>query len=243
MITKHILMLSGAVALAAMAAGTASSQTSQGSFEAGTIKTRFLTPLPARFVMPPPDSTFCRELRGSRCPPVLVYGGAAGNHLPTIEPVLKADLPNVRVSFVLQEIANKPVANGGVNDPHTFVEWTTTGPAAWEENGGPYAHPLPPPNGIWDEDDLLYSIIYDALVFNACESFPVFPVVHDVSIELEGSEIGAFNGVDNTTLDHTGFYNFSYTVRATGMNGRVSDFRFSGKVNVTCSGLNALPLP
>jgi hypothetical protein len=78
-------------------------------------------------------------------------------------------------------------------------------------------------------------------VFNACDSFASFPVQHDAVIENGGSEIGAFHGVDNTTLDHTGFYNFSYTVRATGAFGKVSDFRFSGKVNVTCSGLNALP--
>ena len=61
------------------------------------------------------------------------------------------------------------------------------------------------------------------------------------SIEDNGSEIGAFNGSDDSTLNHTGFYNFSYTARATGMNGKVSNFRFSGKVNATCSGLNALP--
>jgi hypothetical protein len=242
MITRHVLMLSTAVVLTAMTAGTASSQSSQPAPPPGTATSRFLTPLPARLVVTPTDPRFCREPRGRRCPPVLVYGGAAGPALPTIEPVIKADLPNVRVSFVLQEISNQIVANGGVNgDPNTFVEWSTTSAAASEEHGGPYGYPLPGPGVTWDDDDLYHTIIYDALVLNACENFPPFPVEHDALIEVSGSEIGAFHGSDNSTLDHTGYYNFSYTTRATGVNGKVSDFHFSGKVNVTCSGLNSLP--
>ena len=154
----------------------------------------------------------------------------------------RRNLPNVRVSFVLQEISHRIVANGGVNgDPGTFVEWSTTSAAASEEHGGPYGYPLPGPGVTWDGDDLYHTIIYDALVLNACENFPVFPVEHDALIENNGSEIGAFHGSDNSTLDHTGYYNFSYKARATGVNGKVSDFLFSGKVNVTCSGLNSLP--
>jgi hypothetical protein len=237
MITRHALMLSSAVVLTAMAAGTASSQTSVTT----PPQVKFLAPLPGRFVVAPDDSPFCQQ-QGRRCPPRLVYGGAAGNPLPTIDPAFKAYLPNVRISFVLQEIENKVVANGGVNGyPYTFVEWSTTSAAASVEKGGPYGYPLPPPSGIWDGDDLYHTLLYDALVFNACESFSPFPVAHDAVVEEAGSEIGAFHGVDNATLDHTGFYNFSYKVRATGLGGKVSDFRFSGKVNVTCSGLNALP--
>jgi hypothetical protein len=77
-------------------------------------------------------------------------------------------------------------------------------------------------------------------VFNACGSFAPFPVKHDAVIENAIGQIGAFHGVDNGTLDHTGFYNFKYKVRATA-GAKVSDFRFAGKVNVTCSALNALP--
>ena len=125
--------------------------------------------------------------------------------------------------------------------PLTFVEWLTTSSAASVEHGGPYGYTLPPPGVTWDGDDLYHTLIYDALVFNACESFSTFPVQHDASIEDNGNEIGAFHGVDASTLDHTGYYNFSYTAQATGMNGKISNFHFSGKVNVTCSGLNALP--
>jgi hypothetical protein len=241
MISRHVLMLPAAVALSAIAAGPASSQTSQTALQTRTPTVKFLAPLPARFVVTPADSKFCPQ--GHRCPPVLVYGGAAGGGaLPTIEPSIKANLPNVRVSFVLQEISNHIVANGGVNgDPYALVEWVTSSSAASLEHGGPYGYVLPPPGVTWDEDDLYHTLIYDALVFNACDSFSPFPVDHEASIENNGSEIGEFHGVDNSTLDHTGYYNFSYTARATGMNGRVSDFHFSGKVNVTCTGLNSLP--
>jgi hypothetical protein len=241
MITRHLLMLSCAVALTVMATGTASSQTSPGSLPATTTPVKFLSPLPSRYVIPSTTATRCREQPGRRCPPILVYGGKAGNPLPTIDPAFKANLPHVRVSFVLQEISNKAIANGGVNDTTTFVEWTTTSAAASVENGGPYGYPLPTPGNTWDGDDLYHTLIYDALVFNACGSFAVFPVTHDAVIDNALGQIGAFHGVDNSTLNHTGFYNFSYTVRATALGGKVSDFRFAGKVNVTCSGLNALP--
>ena len=90
-------------------------------------------------------------------------------------------------------------------------------------------------------DDLFHTLIYDALVFNACESFAAFPVDHDASIEDNGSEIGAFHGIDNSTLDHTGFYNFSYTGSSDGHEREGLELPLLGKVNVTCSGLNALP--
>jgi hypothetical protein len=108
------------------------------------------------------------------------------------------------------------------------------------EKGGPYWHPLPPPGKKWGGDDLYQTLIYDALVFNACDSFAAFPVKHDAVIENAIGQIGAFHGVDAATLNHTGFYNFKYTVQATS-GAKVSNFRFAGKVNVTCTALNALP--
>jgi hypothetical protein len=203
MITRHMLRVSCAIALTVMAAGTASSQTSPGSLPATTTTLTFLSPLPSRYVIPSTTATRCRE-PGRRCPPILVYGGKAANALPTIEPAFKANLPHVRVSFVLQEISNKAIANGGVNDSLTFVEWTTTSGAASVENGGPYGYPLPPPGNTWDSDDLYHTLIYDALVFNACGSFASFPVTHDAVIDNALGQIGAFHGVDNSTLDHTG---------------------------------------
>jgi hypothetical protein len=240
MIPRHVLMLSTAVALTTMAAGTASSQTSNLVLQPRVPRIKFLTPLPAPTVVNLTATTFCQQLQGLRCPPVLTNGGGAGNALPTIEPVFKANLPNVRVSFVLEEIENEIVAGGGVSgDPYAFVEWLTTSSAASIETGGPYGYPLPPPGVTWD--DLYHAVIYDAIVFNACESFSAFPVDHDASIEGNGVEIGAFHGVDASTLNHTGYYNFSYKAHATSAGGAVSDFRFSGKVNVVCTALNSLP--
>lgn len=232
---KHLCILTAVVATT-LAAGIASSQTTSQSF---------LTPLPARFVAPPSTTGFCGQLAlvGRRCPPVVVYGGpSSGGPLPTIDPPLKADLPHVRVSMVLQEIANVIVSGGGVSVTglNPFVEWTTTGAAASVERGGPYGYSLPGPGSTWNNFGP-HTILYDALQFNTCESFGAFPIRHDAVIRAAGGPIGAFAGVDNTTVDHTGFYNFSYTVRARDARGGVSDFRFSGKVNATCSGLVALP--
>jgi hypothetical protein len=240
MIVWRIPMLSSAVALLALST-TAIGQTSSAAAPSRTA-TPFLAALPPRLVVAPTSSPFCRPGQGHRCPLVLVHGGAAGPGLPTIDPAFKLDLPNVRVTFVLQSIANTAVTNGGVvPDADTFVRWTTTGAAAAQEHGGPFGYTVPPPGATWDGDDIYHTIIYDALVLNACESFAPFPVDHEAVIDDGGNELGTFHGVDNTTLDHTGFYNFSYKVRATGVNGRVSDFKFAGKVNVTCSGINSLP--
>jgi hypothetical protein len=239
---RHVLMLSTIVVVTAIAAGAASSgASSEPALQTGA-PTSFLTPLPARLVFTPTTSPYCRNLPGTRCPPALIYTGPGGPAVPTIEPVIKADLPNVRVSFVLQEISNTVVDGGGINPgTNTFVKWLTTSPTASQQNGGPYGYTLPPPGGVWSGDEIYHSILYDALVLDACEAFPpVFVVDHDAAIERGGVQLGAFNGFDNTTITHTGFYTFSYKVRAT-ENGKVSDFRFSGKVNVACSGLNSLP--
>ena len=138
------------------------------------------------------------------------------------------------------------VANGGINPgATTFVNWSTTSPAAWQEHGGPFGYTLPPPGVTWDGDESVPTrSSYDALVLDACESFSPFPVTHDATIEESGNEIGAFHGVDNSTLDHTGYCNFSYKARATGENGKVSDFLFSrkGQCHLLWSQLVALTL-
>jgi hypothetical protein len=233
MTARRVLVLPFAAALTAIAVGALSTQISYAQIT--TPRRAFLTPLPLPALVTP-TSPFCRALQGLRCAPILTYGREAGGAPPTIEPVIKADLPHVRVSFVLQEVFHEVIANGGVNT-FPLVRWLTAGSAADLQNDESVAN-LPVPNGTWNADDVL---IYDALVFDACESFTTFPVVHDAAIEFNFANIGMFHGVDNTTLDHTGYYNFNYTVRATGINGRVSDFHFSGTVNVLCSGLLALP--
>jgi hypothetical protein len=173
----------------------------------------------------------------------LAYGGKADD-LPTIDPAFKADLPHVRVTMVAQRIENEIVANGGVDLGIYSWPWvsSTSGSAADVETD-PTGFILPKPGEPpWVDENVYLLRLYDALVFNACDTFSGFPVDHTSTIlASDGSELGVFHGVDNSTLDELGFYTFQYTIRVEGAGGRVSDFHFSGKVSVTCSGLNAVP--
>ena len=74
--TRHVLMLSTAVALTAIGASTAPSHAEQTVLTTRTPS--FLSPLPSRLVFTPTDSKFCRNLPGLLCPPALIYGGAGG---------------------------------------------------------------------------------------------------------------------------------------------------------------------
>jgi hypothetical protein len=55
--------------------------------------------------------------------------------------------------------------------------------------------------------------------------------------------IGQFDAVDDTTLQPNGFWTFAYTIRATGTQGGVSDFKFRGIVSITCTNLLILSPP
>lgn len=223
-----------------------------------TRHTEFLKPLNPRLVLPGNDPLlprFCARSardtrRGVRCPPIVSNGGVGGGGIPQLELPLTARLPNVRVSFFIQEISNEVVANGGVETEHDdddleLVTWLTTGSEADAENGGPYGWSLPGPGQTYDNfgphGGPFGLMIYDALVFGACGSLTSFDVQHEATITESGDDIGSFVGVDNTTINSTGYYNLNYAVRATDSDGGVSDFHFSGKANVICSGLNALP--
>lgn len=246
--TLSMIFLSIPFALTAPAANAADRTEPQANTAGGTelkartSQTKFLEPLALRFILSPDDPLrpqFCARLRdGTRCPPIISAGG-----IPNIDPAFTADLPNVRVTFIMQTIENEVIANGGVDDPFVFVDWKTTGTEADIENGGPYGWLLPGPG---DPSPVGFGgdgmVIYDALVLNACGSFSPFPVKHESTLgEVEsGEKIGSFVGSDNSTIDSTGFYNLNYTVRAKDSDGGVSDFHFSGKASVTCSALNAL---
>lgn len=220
------------------------------SFAARTSASKFLEPLKSTLIVSPDDPLrpqFCANMGGRTvCPPIVSNGGATGA-IPTIESRIRANLPNVRVSFFIQEIANEVIANGGVDTgvgEFVFVNWTTTGVEADVEKGGPFGWTLPAAGQKLDNFSVHGSsnglLIYDALILNACDSFSSFSVEHDSTVTESGAEIGSFHDSDNSTLDSTGFYNLSYTVRAEDSEGGISDFRFSGKANVTCSGLNSL---
>lgn len=163
-----------------------------------------------RFILPaddPSQRNFCtRENSHVQCPPIITSGGITGGGIPTIEPVFKANLPHVRVSFIIQEISNQVIANGGVEtgtaDILKLIHWTTTGADADVENGGPYTWSPPAPGQTDDSVGHLGGpsglMIYDALVFNACGNLSSFPVEHE-STATVSTVIGSFSDIDNST--------------------------------------------
>lgn len=245
--TLSMIFLSILFALTAPAVNAADRTEPQANTAGGTelkartSTTKFLKPLALKFILSPDDPLrpqFCARLRdGTRCPPIISAEGG----IPNIDPAFQADLPNVRVTFFMQEIENEVIADEGVDtDLGPYVHWITTGTEADVENGFGYISPLPGPGGMenFGGDSLM---IYDALVFNACGSFSSFPVTHQSELFEDGDiTLGLFIAFNDSTIDSTGFYNLKYTVRANNPNG-VSDFHFSGKASVTCSALNALP--
>jgi len=221
--------------------GTALAQQSRAS---ECVRAPFIQPLAASLFVArddPRTPQFCGALgRDAVCPPILRYGGQGHGGIPAIEGSFKANLPNVRVSFVVQQISHEAVTGGGVLGDDVagdIVTWTTHSPAASVELGGPYGWGLPRAGETWSDTSLT---VYDALVFGACGTFSSFPVAHTAIASDALVEVGRFEGADNTTLTHTGFYNMSYTITAQDTAGRVSKFVFSGKVNVTCSAANSL---
>lgn len=234
--------------LALAIVGTTAQAADRYQVELREDRTEFLHSTVKRSVLSGKDPLLPQFCARGGCPPVVSTSPWQGP-----DEILPGYLPHVRVSFYVDEITNVPVKNGGVGsskdepkkDEPNFVEWVTDGSPVDDELGGPYGWALPGPGETYDEFGPHAGPsglrVYDALVFNACGSFASFDVAHDaVARTLGGEELGSFNGVDNSTIDSTGYYNINYTIRATDENGGVSDFRFSGTAAAICSGLNSL---
>jgi hypothetical protein len=195
----------------------------------------FISPLELQLIPAndPYRPQVCQKLN---CPTILGYGGRSGVRTPVIDPAFKADLPNVRVSFFVQQISHDVIAGGGIDAGSAILTWYTDGSAASDQAGGPYNILLIAAGETWVADIL----IYDALVLGACNTFSSFPVTHTATVTMNGVEIGSFEGADNSTIDSTGFYNLSYTIEAADGAGGVSQFHVSGKVTATCSAAGSL---
>lgn len=221
--------------------------------KAGGAKFLFPLRLPmARSDVNPLVLRLCESIgRTIRCPDSTVdngtvvgsFGGPAPRGGDSALNDLTATLPaNLRVTFVLQQMQNEVVSGNGVDVP-CWATWETHSPVATLErsNGGPFSLPAPGPGEIWPIPHA--NGIYDALVRDGCGNTPVFPVeFHSTVGEMEDIlspfvQIGEFSETDETTLQPNGFWTFSYTIRATGSNGGVSDFKFRGVVSVTCTNL------
>ena len=242
---RRLEALAVAGVLVAALASTVLGQTS-GTQPVVTQGGTFLTPLPPRLTIRPGEAGYpkdiCRERSFLRCPAVLVFGGASGG-LPTIDPAFKAYLPNVRVTMVLEKVVNEEVGVHGAIEPANAVtmdlRWETTGSGAGLEITDWSIDAKSAAPGTWTLSKP--AIIYDALVFGACETLNSFPVDHYAFLDWNGVPIGAFHGVDNSTIDSTGFYTFKYSIPAQEEQFYdASIFTLSGKVNVTCTGLNSL---
>jgi hypothetical protein len=237
-------VLTVAVVLTTVLASAASGQTS-GTRPVLTQEGRtFLTPLPSRFVIQPGEPGYprevCRGLSNARCPAVLAFGGTGGG-LPTIDPAFTAHVPNVRVSFALHQIVNEVVEDPGAGvHEGLFLFVKTHGSAASVERYAWEFNLTTPPNGTTNFEKP--PLIYDALVFGVCESLASFPIDHEANIGPgNGTYIGSFYGVDDSTLSSTGFYTFNYSIPAQSTVAGASLYHLSGTVSVTCSGLDALP--
>jgi hypothetical protein len=242
----RLQVLAVAGVLVATLAGTVLGQTS-GTQTVVTNRT-FLTPLPSRFVLHPGEAGYprgiCREHSFLRCPAVLVFGGAARGGLPTIDPAFKANLPNARVTMALEKVVNEVAGHGAIEPLEAAtmdLRWQTAGSAADIEITDVSIDAKSAVPGTWTLPNPV--VIYDALVFGACETLNSFPVDHYAFLDWNGAEIGAFHGVDNTTIDSTGFYTFKYSFPAEvddGIDADASVFTLSGTLSVTCTGLNSL---
>lgn len=211
-------------------------------------RSNFIFPLRLPIVRSSPDplvQRLCKSIaRSVRSPEFTAENGAVIGRfsgpapqggIPPID-----DVPaHLCVTFILQQMENEVVSGGGVETP-CWARWETHSAVATEEfgEGGPFSLPAPGPGEIWPVPHA--NGIYDALVEDGCGNTPVFPVEFHSSVgEMEDILapyvlIGQFDAVDDTTLQPNGFWTFSYTIRATGTQGGVSDFEFRGIVSITC---------
>jgi len=217
-------------------------------------ETNFITPLGLRLTVPEHDRSrrvTCRGVKPSECPKMLIWGGNRKGGLPTLDPVLTADLPShVRVTFVLQRfqltgvVAHLDVWDVTIWDP----SWKTHSSVADQELGE-FALKGKIDEEFVDSDGYFFTppVIYDALVLNACDDFSSFSVSHEADFDTDdsGSPAIPFTGFDDSTIDSTGFYEFSYTVPVDDAEDKPgppyeSGLHMSGKISVLCTSADKL---
>lgn len=174
--------------------------------------------------------------------------------------------PNVLVTLYVREIFNEGIANGGFDpeDPedigNKWIRWDTISPEADVQSEYGSELVIPNPGTTTDYTNFynpVYGIgIYQALIYDACETLNSFDLTHTVRISdhLDDADWGYYEATDTDTIDDTGFYNMSYTVVATEDedgdklmdasggedNAGVSNIHVTGTVNVTCTAENSL---
>lgn len=147
--------------------------------------------------------------------------------------------PHVRVTLLLTELSHTVVSGGGVDVP-TWASWESHSPEATQERyDEPVSLPMPAAGETWPLDYHSF-VFYDGLVEDGCGNTPEFPISLDSWIE-EQEHFGApfvligQTSISSSTIQPNGVWVFSYTIRAVGSNGGVSDYTLSGKVTATCT--------
>jgi len=180
----------------------------------------------------------CLSLKdGRKCAPIIKNPSAS--YFPLLEPAFTAKMPNnLHVVFSVDEIVHDDIANGGVGSGYgteATVGWENTIVGADDvPNPGTQSQPLPGPG---ETDNTMYGV-YNGLFLDGCANFQTLDITHIVTVSTD-VEVGNFTGHDNSTIDSTGFYTFSYTINAVD-GDKESNFHFKGKISVLCTASNSL---
>lgn len=145
--------------------------------------------------------------------------------------------------MVLLEMRNVVVTAPGVDVPSRAV-WNTQGSAATTAVPiGDVSLPAPGPGEVWALPFGHFNVLHDGIRQDGCGEASPYPIEHQCSIQesqgVDLVEVGQFHAVDAMTLVYTGYWSFSYRIRAIGSTGGVSDMGFNGVVNVSCTNLSA----
>jgi len=150
--------------------------------------------------------------------------------------VIKADLPHVRVTVVLDKVSHYPGLGPSPQVSLTGAFETTSSDV--DDEQGSYVLPMPAIGGAWDFESLGGATIYEAIIHDACESLGSLSLTHSLAVAGSGAG-GEFAKTDASTIDGTGFYPISYVVPVINPFGYTL-ISVTGQVDVVCSGQSSL---
>ncbi|NJM83477.1 MAG: hypothetical protein HC844_14230 [Tabrizicola sp.] len=208
---------------------------------------RFVFPLnaPAVLTLPPGAAITGRQHSAppTRRPPPLAQSGLIAGGMPGIDD-LAIDLPeHLRISCILQDIANVIVVPPGIgfSSENIVFRVTFASPVTTSAESG-YILDVPQPGTSLTYPGM--ELLFDGIVTGGCGLTPVVPLSVDSAItglENEITVFAPFKATDDSTLKPNGFWTFNFVIRASTINGPgVSDFRIRGLIAVTCTNLASL---
>ena len=178
---------------------------------------------------------------GIRCPPTPQAGPA------TAVDDFTANLPHLRLNIIWRQMRNVVVSGDGVGSLGAFQEsWATFKIESANADvsipalaADPYALPVPLPGQTWMSGPYANGL-FQGIIHNGCLGPATFDLTLDSSVfrVSTGATFGDVHLID--AVDSPGYYNFSYTIRATDEAGNVSDFIFSGDADAFCTSESAL---